>query len=1499
MIQPPLFRDAEPFDPDGPGGAPATNTSYTQKKGVVADSHPRVVSNLIVDQTASNPAAIAAAGPDAITEVSGTLFTPNTATDAGLSAPFNSMFTFFGQFFDHGLDLVTKGGGFVFIPLKDDDPLVVAGPDRIPGTGDEVPPNQRFMIFTRATNQPGPDGILGDDPATAEDESADDVQEATNTTTPFVDQNQTYTSHPSHQVFLREYARPNATGPPVATGRLIDGFGGAIGTWAEVKAQALTMLGIQLTDLDIFGVPELVTDDYGRFIRGENGYPLMVMADGTAVEGNPAAPIMTAGARLTGHAFLDDIAHNAAPRSSTGAILAPDAGETVDSIFVPRPAGTYDDELLGRHYITGDGRGNENIALTAVHTIFHSEHNRLAGVIQSMILDPAVLTDAERAAWQADNSGSSPQGWNFGERLFQAAKFVTEMQYQHLVFEEFARKVQPNINPFIGDGINFVSDLNPAITAEFAHTVYRFGHSMLRDMVARTNPDGTEDDIPLLEAFLNPLEFNDNNSLSAAEAAGRIFQGGTRQVGNEIDEFITEVLRSNLLGLPLDLAAINLTRGRSEGIPGLNEARRTFFNVSSDSALRPYADWQEFRDAIKHPESLVNFIAAYGIHPTLDAVTTLADKRAAAEPLAADSGFLTAPAAETGVERIDYWVGGLAEKQNPFGGLLGSTFNWVFESQLEALQNADRFYYLERLDGLNLLSQLEANSFAELIMRNTAARGLPADVFSRPDLVLNLARIAGPDNTIVDDPTTLDINEATDPELAATLSRRSDGAFVYTGGAHVLWNGSAGADIVVSSEGDDTIQGLDGDDRLEGGTGNDQIIGGNGDDIITDTFGDDVLKGGPGNDAISGGPGPFDLLQGNEGNDFIVGGIDLSEVFGGPGDDIIYMGKGLSESIGGAGDDWMEGTESPASIAIGDDNNQFQNDPNGGHDILLAGPGDMDFDAEGGDDIMVGTVLPTHRFEGMLGFDWVTYRGETLAVDADMLITGAVAANAPLNELRDRFDLTEGLSGTNFNDLLRGDNRIAADLITDVLTGVENGHVLNAQGIARIAGLAGLLPAGATSWAEGNIILGGLGNDLIEGRGGNDRIDGDAWLNVQLRAVMNDGTIRLANSLHELKNDVFATPPRLSVNNISFVRSIVVPAVADRGTSDVAVFTGPQSEYTVTRVGDTVIVDHGAGVDGRDTLTNIELLRFADGTVPVPPIGTLTLSTTTPVENGTITATVTGLVGATNLAFAFQAETAAGFVQVATGNVFTPGDSVVGQRLRVVLTFQNAEGSQVITSSPTTPVAAVNDAPTGLPVIDDTTPAVGQTLTALTGAPLSPTPIADPDGLGPFSYQWLANNVAITGATAVTFVPTTTQQGQSLRVRVSWVDQQGFSESLTSAATSNVTGAGGGGGGAAGAVLSIATTADFGTKRTGTTTVKRVDVTNTGTANLTITAVVTSGAPFTVAIGTCGTAVAPGRRCRIDVTYQPTAPSLYSGTVTLTSNAVNSPTVMNVTGAGR
>jgi Ca2+-binding RTX toxin-like protein len=361
----------------------------------------------------------------------------------------------------------------------------------------------------------------------------------------------------------------------------------------------------------------------------------------------------------------------------------------------------------------------------------------------------------------------------------------------------------------------------------------------------------------------------------------------------------------------------------------------------------------------------------------------------------------------------------------------------------------------------------------------------------------------------------------------------------------------------------------------------------------------------------------------------------------------------------------------------------------------------MDFDAEGGDDIMVGTVDPTHRFEGMLGFDWVTYRGETVSVDADMLITGAIAVNGPLNELRDRFDLAEGLSGTPQNDLLRGDDRTAAELNDDGLSGGALGHhVLNAAGIARITGLAAILPAGATTWGEGNIILGGAGSDLLEGRGGNDILDGDRWLNVQLRGVLIDGTVKLADSLQALKTDVFAG--QLKPGAISLVRSIVTSGSAG---IDIARFSGPRADYTVQGpdAAGVVTVTDNVGLDGTDTIRNVEQLQFPTDNGPDglprtgdettfltvstgnnPPTGTPVLSQTLPqeleqlaVQNGTI-ADLDGITGG-SLTFQWQQGPAGGaFVNIAgaTARQFTPAQAQVGQVLRAIISYTDGGGRQ-------------------------------------------------------------------------------------------------------------------------------------------------------------------------------------------------------------------------------
>ena len=62
----------------------------------------------------------------------------------------------------------------------------------------------------------------------------------------------------------------------------------------------------------------------------------------------------------------------------------------------------------------------------------------------------------------------------------------------------------------------------------------------------------------------------------------------------------------------------------------------------------------------------------------------------------------------------------------------------MFENQLEALQNGDRFYYLSRTAGLNFGTELENNSFAQLIMLNSDAKHLPADVFQTPKFILEV-----------------------------------------------------------------------------------------------------------------------------------------------------------------------------------------------------------------------------------------------------------------------------------------------------------------------------------------------------------------------------------------------------------------------------------------------------------------------------------------------------------------------------------------------------------------------------------------------------------------------------------------------------------------------------------------------------------------------------------------------------------------------------------------
>ncbi len=1285
-----VFPDASP----APGLQPGVKS--------VADSDPRTISNLIVDMTPSNPAAIEAFvnnplsmeyiatyladnGLPAVAEANVATWLadplnvavatdimktiPNQSPDIGLSPGFNSWMTFFGQFFDHGLDLVTKGSnGTVYIPLQADDPLYDKGADGLsnnvvdayfvtePILGDPLPAVSSTQTAWPAfyavdtTNWPpgapppaysatdlgfgsvkinddgaGADGIFG----TADDRpnfmaltratvtlDANGIPQTENTTTSWIDQNQTYTSHASHQVFLREYDRVgNLT---FSTGRLLDGqaangsLDGAIGNWAEVKAQAKEMLGIILTDFDVHNVPLLKTDQYGKFIPGPNGYAQVATSTGF-VEGTATGLDLTAIPNLvrTGHAFLNDIAHHAAPAMvdhdhnpatakiqqladadddvngngvyDVGTDILTDVNEdgsitTADFFADDHNDLTYDNEMLDSHFVTGDGRGNENIALTSVHSIFHSEHNRLVEVNKQTLLANAAATPAgltflnewllvDVAAVPTTPEGIAALVWD-GERLFQAARFGTEMQYQHLVFEEFARRIQPQVDPFI---FNSSPNIDPSIVAEFAHTVYRFGHSMLTGTVDRLDNNldpvnGTATQESLLAAFLNPQMYVATGSTVEA-ANANLIRALSRDVGNAIDEFIVPDVRSTLLGLPLDLAALNIARGRETGIPSLNETRKQLYEGGDPQPadLKPYDSWAEFGAHLKNPASLVNFIAAYGTHATITAAATLEEMRTAAANLmaaaiagdnstgAVDFIFGAGSYATSGLNDVDLWIGGLAEAHPEFGGMLGSTFNYIFEAQMENLQFGDRMYYLTRTQGLNILNNLEPNTFSDLVMRNTELGGdyathLNGALFVTPDYILEMdtgiaqedyngALTTGLDplwglgevhsslipkkvmRTLGTDTDTTNGNMAGDGHLEG-------GTIRFTGGEHVVVGGTEGNDKIYSDRGIDTVWGDGGNDYINAGTESDDVFGGEGDDIIEDPFGDDVLRGNQGNDVISEARGA-DLVFGDEGQDYLILGQDAAEAFGGEGNDFILGGAGKDFLLGNEGDDWIEGGAGFDTIA-GDNSELFFNSSIIGHDVLFHGSDEGDYDAESGDDIM-GSGPSVFRYEGMFGFDWGIAKNDITGVNFDLQIP--IFTTVPNDVLRDRFDQVEALSGWKYSDVLDGDDRghkgggssapdsVPVELFAD--------HLLTQEGVDRIAGfnqwfggyngttdltdvrntlfggfsgVPGSTPI--TTWRDGNILMGGSGSDFLRGRGGYDLLDGDAWLNVRIKIVV-------------------------------------------------------------------------------------------------------------------------------------------------------------------------------------------------------------------------------------------------------------------------------------------------------------------------------------------------------------------------------------------------------------
>ena len=220
-------------------------------------------------------------------------------------------------------------------------------------------------------------------------------------------------------------------------------------------------------------------------------------------------------------------------------------------------------------FLAGDVRANEQVALTAMHTLFVREHNRLA--LEIAAADP-LLT---------------------GEEIYQEARRIVGALVQVITYNEFLPALlgPDALRPYRG----YLTATSPAIANEFSTAIYRFGHSALSPTLLRLDaslnpiPDGS---LALRDAFFRPDRIVNEGGIEP------LLRGLASQACSAIDSQLVDDVRNFLFGPPgaggFDLASLNIQRGRDHGLPPYNtmremfglEARATFADVSPDPDLQ-------------------------------------------------------------------------------------------------------------------------------------------------------------------------------------------------------------------------------------------------------------------------------------------------------------------------------------------------------------------------------------------------------------------------------------------------------------------------------------------------------------------------------------------------------------------------------------------------------------------------------------------------------------------------------------------------------------------------------------------------------------------------------------------------------------------------------------------------------------------------------------------------------------------------------------------------
>jgi len=215
-------------------------------------------------------------------------------------------------------------------------------------------------------------------------------------------------------------------------------------------------------------------------------------------------------------------------------------------------------------YLAGDVRANEQVGLTALHTLWVREHNRIANTVRR------------------DNPGMS------SKEIYQHARAKVGALVQSISYNEFLPALLgPNaLAPYAG----FDARGDASIAQEFSTAAYRFGHSMVSPQLLRLKRNGRpvrQGHLSLRDAFFNP-------TVILETGVEPLFRGMAAQRARAIDNMVIDELRNFLFGPPgaggFDLASLNIQRGRDHGLASYYEARvvfglkppRTFDDITSN-----------------------------------------------------------------------------------------------------------------------------------------------------------------------------------------------------------------------------------------------------------------------------------------------------------------------------------------------------------------------------------------------------------------------------------------------------------------------------------------------------------------------------------------------------------------------------------------------------------------------------------------------------------------------------------------------------------------------------------------------------------------------------------------------------------------------------------------------------------------------------------------------------------------------------------------------------